>query len=219
MTEPSGSRPRPSRSRPSSSSDLENHRFEPVRILQWRNRDLDPLLRSTALRGALAALPPTRLLTRAQASFDVEALELIARDDDIVALASTPADGGAPVGSLPGPRLPQHIGCRACQPGRPRLPLPDQQRRPHPEDWFARQLSYCDRTEGDIDTLSNRIAHIRTWTFIANRPTGLPIPSIGNCGPASIEDRLSDALHESLTQRFIDRRTSVLMRRLRRRKM
>ena len=38
-----------------------------------------------------------------------------------------------------------------------------------PEDWFARQLSFCDRADGDIDTVSNRISHIRTWTFVANR--------------------------------------------------
>jgi ATP-dependent RNA helicase SUPV3L1/SUV3 len=84
-----------------------------------------------------------------------------------------------------------------------------------PDDWFARQLGYCDRAEGDIDTLSARIAHVRTWTFVANRGDWLADPLYWQGRAREIEDRLSDALHERLTQRFIDRRTSVLMRRLR----
>jgi ATP-dependent RNA helicase SUPV3L1/SUV3 len=75
--------------------------------------------------------------------------------------------------------------------------------------------SPADRTDGDIDTLANRIAHIRTWTFAANRPRWLADPVHWQERTRAIEDRLSDALHERLTQRFVDRRTSVLMRRLR----
>ena len=67
---------------------------------------------------------------------------------------------------------------------------------------------------GDIDTLANRIAHIRTWTFAANRSQWLKDPLHWQERTRAIEDRLSDALHERLTARFVDRRTSVLMRRL-----
>src|SRR5437588_2102942 len=84
-----------------------------------------------------------------------------------------------------------------------------------PPDWFSRQVALADRTEGDIDTLSNRIAHIRTWTFAANRPDWLADPEHWQGVTRAIEDKLSDALHERLTERFVDRRTSVLMRRLR----
>jgi ATP-dependent RNA helicase SUPV3L1/SUV3 len=83
------------------------------------------------------------------------------------------------------------------------------------DDWFAAQVAHADRTDGDIDTLANRIAHIRTWTFAANRPRWLGDPAHWQERTRAIEDRLSDALHERLTQRFVDRRTSVLMRRLR----
>ncbi len=48
-----------------------------------------------------------------------------------------------------------------------------------PDDWFARQVAYADRVDGDIDTLSNRMAHIRTWTFVANRSDWLADPPIG----------------------------------------
>ena len=84
-----------------------------------------------------------------------------------------------------------------------------------PIDWFAQQVAEADRTDGDIDTLSNRIAHIRTWTFVANRPDWLADPEHWQDVARAVEDKLSDALHERLTERFIDRRTSVLMRRLR----
>ncbi|TIO60651.1 MAG: helicase, partial [Mesorhizobium sp.] len=72
-----------------------------------------------------------------------------------------------------------------------------------------------DTTDGDIDTLSHRIAQIRTWTFVSNRPGWLADQLHWQEKTREIEDRLSDALHERLTKRFVDRRTSVLMRRLR----
>ena len=84
-----------------------------------------------------------------------------------------------------------------------------------PVDWFARQVAQADRTDGDIDTLSNRIAHVRTWTFVANRPDWLADPEHWQGVTRAVEDKLSDALHERLAERFVDRRTSVLMRRLR----
>jgi ATP-dependent RNA helicase SUPV3L1/SUV3 len=84
-----------------------------------------------------------------------------------------------------------------------------------PADWIAEQVALADRPEGDIDTLSNRIAQVRTWTFAANRPDWLRDPEHWQGITRAVEDRLSDALHERLTQRFVDRRTSVLMRRLR----
>jgi ATP-dependent RNA helicase SUPV3L1/SUV3 len=84
-----------------------------------------------------------------------------------------------------------------------------------PDDWFARQVAFADRVDGDIDTLANRIAHIRTWTFVANRGDWLADPAHWQGVTRGVEDRLSDALHDRLTQRFVDRRTSVLMRRLR----
>jgi ATP-dependent RNA helicase SUPV3L1/SUV3 len=76
-------------------------------------------------------------------------------------------------------------------------------------------VEQADRTEGDIDTLSTRIAHVRTWTFVANRPDWLADPEHWQDVARAVEDKLSDALHERLTARFVDRRTSVLMRRLR----
>jgi ATP-dependent RNA helicase SUPV3L1/SUV3 len=82
-----------------------------------------------------------------------------------------------------------------------------------PEDWVAEQVSRLDSTIGDIDTLTNRIAHVRTWTYISHRPDWLLRAAHWQERTRAIEDKLSDALHERLTQRFIDRRAAALSRR------
>jgi ATP-dependent RNA helicase SUPV3L1/SUV3 len=84
-----------------------------------------------------------------------------------------------------------------------------------PDAWFGAQVDQANNVSGDIDTLSGRIAQIRTWTFVANRPDWLGDPEHWQGITREVENKLSDALHERLTERFVDRRTSVLMRRLR----
>ena len=192
---------------------LESHSFEPIRLLQWRNSNLDSSSIG-ALQASLAATPNEQGLTRAPIGEDILVLEHAARDEDVRALAVSPAA----VATL----------WEACQ-------VPDYRKiapATHaelvvtlygflmrggniPTDWFARQVAQADRTDGDIDTLSNRIAHVRTWTFAANRPDWLADPEHWQEVTRAVEDKLSDALHERLSERFVDRRTSVLMRRLR----
>ncbi len=192
---------------------LESHSFEPIRMLQWRNSALD-FSSLGALQASLAATPTEQGLTRAPVAEDILVLEHAARDEEVRALAQKPATIE---------RL-----WDACQ-------VPDYRKiapATHAElvvtlygflmregnipiDWFARQVALADRTDGDIDTLSNRIAHVRTWTFVANRPDWLADPEHWQGVARAIEDKLSDALHERLAERFVDRRTSVLMRRLR----
>jgi ATP-dependent RNA helicase SUPV3L1/SUV3 len=192
---------------------LENHRFDAVRVLQWRNRDLD-FTSLDRLRQSLMSLPALDGLTRAQSGADLIALEAMVRDREIVELAANPSDLGRlwEVCQIPDYRNisnSEHASLvsRVFQFLQTARGFID-------EDWFARQLKHCDNSEGDLDTLSNRIAHVRTWTFIANRADWLEAPIYWQSAAREIEDKLSDALHEQLTQRFIDRRTSVLMRRL-----
>ncbi len=192
---------------------IENHRFEPVRQLQWRNTDLD--FRSVAqLLDSLNLQPGEAGLTRALIAEDMNTLEILARDPDIKALAQ-----GRPaverlweVCGLPDYRkiAPQQhadlattLYLRLMRHGRLDI------------DWYRTQLAALDRTDGEIDTLSARIAQVRTWTFVANRPDWLPDPEHWQGVARLVEDKLSDALHERLASRFVDRRTSVLLRRLR----
>ena len=191
---------------------LESHRFEPVKTVQWRNRELD-FASLADLKASLDRPPQREGLTKAPPSVDVDALDRVARDDSVKALA-VGRDRVALLWDI-------------CQ-------IPDYRKiapTNHAElvttlftflardgaisdDWFESQTALADRTDGDIDTLANRIAHIRTWTFAANRQNWLRDPFHWQERTRAIEDRLSDALHERLTARFVDRRTSVLMRRL-----
>ena len=81
-----------------------------------------------------------------------------------------------------------------------------------PRDWFAQQLARLDSVQGDIDTLSGRIAAARTWAYIAHRADWLADPAEMAERTRALEEKLSDALHAALTQRFVDRRTTVLLR-------
>jgi ATP-dependent RNA helicase SUPV3L1/SUV3 len=192
---------------------IESHEFDNVKVLQWRSKNLDfSSLRS--LRDSLDAAPTVPGLSRALPATDSQALDHLTRYPEIRDAANTP----------------QRVErlWEACA-------LPDYRRiapAQHAdlistlffdlvrhgtvnEDFMAEQVRRADRTDGEIDTLSARIAQIRTWTYVSNRPGWLADPTHWQEKTREIEDRLSDALHERLTKRFVDRRTSVLMKRLR----
>ena len=192
---------------------LQNHLFDSVKMLQWRNSRLD-FSSIAALQVSLALSPQHEVLTRAPIAEDLRVLDHAARDAEVRDMAH----GAAAVERL----------WEACQ-------IPDYRRlapAAHaelvttlygflmkqgriPDAWFAAQIDQADNINGDIDTLSGRIAQIRTWTFVANRPDWLSDPDHWQGIAREVENKLSDALHERLTERFVDRRTSVLMRRLR----
>ncbi len=192
---------------------LQNHTFDSVKTLQWRNAQLD--FRSLdALQVSLAFTPDHVALTRAPVAEDLRVLDHAARDPEVRDMAQ----GAAAVERL----------WEACQVPDYRKLSPAahaelvttlygflMRRGRVPDAWFAAQIAQADRIDGDIDTLSGRIAQIRTWTFVANRPDWLADPLHWQGISHELENKLSDALHERLTQRFVDRRTSVLMRRLR----
>jgi ATP-dependent RNA helicase SUPV3L1/SUV3 len=193
---------------------LETHNFESVRVLQWRNRDLD-FRTLDGLRNSLREMPSIQRLVRARAADDVIALETLSADREIAAKAVSPAAVARlwEVCQIPDYRKisgQSHAELVATIFGY--LVGSDER---IPEDWFAKQVGLADRTDGDIDTLANRIAHIRTWTFVSNRSSWLKDPEHWQGRTREIEDRLSDALHEQLTQRFVDLRTSALMKGMR----
>jgi ATP-dependent RNA helicase SUPV3L1/SUV3 len=195
-------------------SRIEGHRYDPVRVLQWRNSALD--FHSTdALQASLDAPPPMRGLAKARPASDFTSLRILSNYEDVRELVRAPA----------GVRRLWEV----CQlPDFRKLSDEEHVRLVHtifgflmsddgvlPEDWLARQIERLDVTEGDVATLSGRLAQIRTWTYAAHRPGWIRHAGEWQDRTRAIEDKLSDALHERLTQRFIDRRTSVLMKRLR----
>jgi ATP-dependent RNA helicase SUPV3L1/SUV3 len=193
---------------------LETHTFDGVRTLQWRNRSLD-MASLDRLRDSLREVPREQRLTRARMADDVLALEAVAHDKEVVALAQSPAAVARlwDVCQVPDYRKISAQNHAELVATIYKFLLGPEEH--VPEDWFAKQVAFADRTDGDIDTLANRIAHIRTWTFVSNRADWLKDPGHWQDRTRAIEDSLSDALHECLTHRFVDRRTSALMRGLR----
>ncbi|MEI9406540.1 helicase-related protein [Mesorhizobium argentiipisi] len=192
---------------------IEAHDFDPVKVLQWRTADFD-FSSLDALKRSTEANAPVEGLTRALPAVDAQALEHLSRDGDIRALAT----GKERVALLwEACALPDYRKIAPAQHADLIASIyMDLARHGHvDENYMAEQVRRADTTDGDIDTLSHRIAQIRTWTFVSNRPGWLADQLHWQEKTREIEDRLSDALHERLTKRFVDRRTSVLMRRLR----
>src|SRR5262245_123896 len=191
---------------------LEAHAFDAVRILQWRGNDLD-FSSIGALTASLTTNPTLPGLTRAPVAEDIVVLEHASRDESIRAIATTRAaiERLWEVCQVPDYRKISPAAHAELVTTLYGFLMRDGK---VPDDWFSLQIAQADRTDGGIDTLSTRIAHIRTWTFAANRPDWLGDPEHWQGVARAVEDKLSDALHERLAERFVDRRTSVLMRRL-----
>ncbi len=190
---------------------VEQHRFEAVTAAQWRNGDLD--MRSLA--GLMASLnaAPTRVGLRAtEDALDERTLRIMAKDDALIARCR---DRSAllrlwEVCQTPDFRkttLEDHVrlvGDLFDQLASPRGRVGD--------DWMASLFGQLDRTDGEIEALSGRLAGVRTLAYVANRPDWLNDAEHWRGTTRILEERLSDTLHEKLMARFIDRRTSALVR-------
>ena len=193
---------------------VETHSFEAAKAVFWRNdrldfRSLDGLLRSLERR------PPQAELIRVRDAEDHQALAILARDAEIAAKASNPEAVALlwEVCQVPDfqkiltdqhARLLARLYTFLCAP-EGRLP----------EDWVAKQIDRVDRVDGDIEALIGRISQVRTWTYISHRGDWLADHDHWQDRTRAIEDKLSDALHDRLTQRFVDKRTATLVSRLR----
>jgi len=190
---------------------VENHDFESLKGLYWRSSDHD-FTSVDNLRRSLDAVPPDPVLLRAPLADDHRALIVLAELPDVRERAATPDT--------------VRLLWDVCQVPDFRKILSDSHARllaglfrrlsdfdgRLPVDWVARQIDALDRIDGEIEVLTQRITFIRTWTYIAHRPGWLDDPGHWQERTRAIEDRLSDALHERLTQRFVDRRAATLAR-------
>ena len=188
---------------------IEEHRFPSLTAFQWRNTDLD-FASLGSLLGSLEAPPPTHGLFRTRDADDHLTLAALARDPEIRSLR-----GGRDVRLL----------WETCQIPDFRKALGDAHvnlvarifghlRRDGrlPTDWIASQIARLSSVEGDIEALLERIARIRTWTYVSHRPHWLEDAVHWQARAREVEDRLSDVLHERLTQRFVDRRAAAVAR-------
>jgi ATP-dependent RNA helicase SUPV3L1/SUV3 len=197
--------------RPEEIEAIEEHRFARLDHLYWREGDPD--FRSVeALVRSLERKPDRAGLRAAPEAIDLAVLKRLAGDPEVDERAKGServrrlwAACGLPdfrkTGADHHARLVARIFLHLTE-GSGRIP----------HAWYASQVAALDNVQGDIDTLADRIAGVRTWAYIAHRADWLDDPEAMAERTREVEEKLSDALHERLTQRFVDRRTSVLLR-------
>ncbi|MEW9919486.1 helicase-related protein [Marimonas sp. MJW-29] len=189
-----------------------DHSFTPLNKINWRNHALQ-FGSIDRLISTLEAKSDNDRLVRAREADDLRALKALGQVDEIFARCT---DGPSVKLLWDVCRIPDFRGISHAEHASllESIFIDLHQRGTIPDDWLARQIKRIDRTDGDIDALSKRLAYIRTWTYVAQRKGWTKDESHWRGATRVVEDRLSDALHERLTQRFVDRRTSVLLRRL-----
>ena len=192
---------------------VEEHRFEPLTHVSWRNTKLR-FASVGALLGSLDERPPAPGLVQIRDADDHGALQRLSRNAEVMGLATNP-------GAV-------RLLWEVCQIPDFRKVMSDSHARflAHcflhlagsaerlPSAWVGAQMAQLDRLDGDIDTLMARIAHIRTWTYITHRGDWVEGAADWQDRARRIEDKLSDALHDRITQRFVDRRSAFLVRHL-----
>ncbi len=191
---------------------VENHHFEPLEQLYWRNDALD-YTSVDALLASLQTAPPLPGLVRGPDAVDLETLETLARDPEVRSLAA----GRRRVrllwetcGIPDFRKLTDDTHTKLCTRVFQHLVRDGAL----PEAWLEQGIGSLARAEGDIDTLMARLSGVRVWAYIAARPDWLKDAAAWQSRTRQVEDLLSDSLHEKLTARFVDRRAAHLMRRL-----
>jgi len=192
---------------------IEQHTFPPLPFVFWRNANLDFKSVKT-LKATLAERPDHDALRRAREADDEVVLDHLIGDESIAAMV-TGTDAVRLLWDVA--RIPDFRKIRTDE--HPQLLgrifghlMSDAGR--IPDSWIAERVNRVERLDGDIDTLMGRIAAIRTWTFVAHQSGWLDSPLQWQERTRAIEDSLSDALHDKLTQRFVDKRTSQLVKTL-----
>ena len=187
---------------------IEDHRFRPLDSLYWRNAQLD-FTDVRSLIKSLEAKSDDPILRPAPEAIDLAVLKLIAEDPAIASRRDIQARRlwavcGLPdfrkVGPMHHARMVRRLFSYIGEGGH------------IPHEWFAAEVARLDNMSGDIEALADRLAGIRSWAYIAHRSDWLKEPAKWAERTRAVEARLSDALHERLTQRFVDRRTAVLVR-------
>jgi ATP-dependent RNA helicase SUPV3L1/SUV3 len=192
---------------------IETHTFDALKQLSWRNTRLD-FSTMRDLKRSLEVWPEHDFLSRKRDGEDQEALEALSRMEEVAKRANGPGRIRLLWDVCQIPDFQKHLTeSHARLLAQVYLYLTDAEEK-LPSDWVDGQMSRFDRTEGDIDTLMGRIAHIRTWTYITHRGDWIDDAGHWQSRARAIEDRLSDALHQQLTLRFVDRRSATLSRKL-----
>lgn len=187
------------------------HEFEMLNYVEWRNSDLD-FSSLAALSESLHAPRPVKRLRRIKGANDEQSLERFMAISEVANAVHLPVQVKQlwDVCQVPDFRnltIDAHVRMlqdiyRTLVTGGGKLS----------NEFMGRKVARCDDTSGDVDALSARLANIRTWTYCASKSSWMHDAKHWAGEARAVEDRLSDALHEGLIARFVDRRTSSLLK-------
>ena len=180
---------------------MEEHRFEPLSFLWWRNSVLD-CASPAALHASLCVKPPKPCLRPAEPAMDMQVLRAFMQDKAISRLANTPERTRLmwEVCQIPDFRkLGEDSHIRQCA---QIFTLLVRQGR-LPSDWLRTRLHGLEQTQGDIEALMQRLMGIRVWSYVAARTGWVEDAEEWQRHTRQLEDTLSDALHDRLTARFV----------------
>ncbi len=187
---------------------LENHKFEDVRNIFWRNSNLDFRSINNLIK-TLEEKPDKDWLRRISECEDEKVLKYLIKDNDLKIVEKSEEI---------------KLLWECCQ-------IPDFVKKTYghhleivkkvfqflkggkakiTNQYMKAQLSNLDKLEGNVDSISNRIANVRTWSYVANKSNWVENQDYWIERTKYLEDKLSDRLHEELTKSFIDKRASVL---------
>ncbi len=190
---------------------LENHKFEEIRTLFWRNSNLN-FNNPYSLIKSLEEKPQKEWLRKINECEDEKALKYFLRDKNFENIHFN--------------NKTLNLLWECCQ-------IPDFVKKTYgnhyevienvfkflssktgkiPNDFMRIQLMKLDKLDGNVDSLSNRIANVRTWSYVSNKNNWIENQEYWIEKTKLLEDRLSDRLHEELTKTFIDKRASILAR-------
>ena len=190
---------------------LESHKFEEIRTLFWRNSNLN-FNNSSSLIKSLDEKPHMEWLRKIHECEDEKALKYFLKDTNF--------------NNLKFDEKTLSLLWECCQ-------IPDfvkktygnhyevigsvfkflsSDKRVISNDYMRLQLLKLDKLDGNVDSLSNRIANVRTWSYVSNKKNWIENQDYWIEKTKSLEDKLSDRLHEELTKTFIDKRASILAR-------
>ena len=190
---------------------LENHKFEEIKTLVWRNSDLN-FNNASSLIKSLEERPNKDWLRRVHECEDEKVLKYFLKD-----LSAHKISDNKQVLSLL---------WECCQ-------IPDFVKKTYghhlevvskifgflngkekkvTNTYMKQQLSVLNKLEGNVDSLSNRIANVRTWSYVSNKVNWVENQDYWVERTKLLEDKLSDRLHEELTKSFIDKRANILAR-------
>tara|TARA_B100001029_G_scaffold177084_1_gene181065 strand:+ start:1347 stop:3836 length:2490 start_codon:yes stop_codon:yes gene_type:complete len=187
---------------------IENHKFEEINTIFWRNSDLD-FRNKNSLIASLDEKPKKSWLRRIYECEDEKVLKYLINNENEIIIKNEEQN--------------LKLLWECCQ-------IPDFVKKSYgkhleivkkvfkflsndksiPNSYLKDQLKQLDKLEGNVDSISNRIANVRIWSYVANKSNWLENNDYWIERTKQIEDKLSDRLHDELTKTFIDKRASVL---------